>query len=186
MLEERLKFIPDIIIPLSASFNDVSNQVDHAIMNFTICKEYLLQLNNRELDISMAKHSYEPRQILKNEFIGPVGSYDLHFISGAPPERKDYLTFIMPFDSYTWAFTLTSVVGVSIVWIIIDKIHTTLSHESSKESIFKSMKLSGYNFISLASSIFCRHLIRHWGPHPRGPGGSPQEKIHFKKLCLKS
>ena len=86
----------------------------------------------------MAKHFYDPRHYLKNEFVGPVGSYEVHFVSGKPPERTDYLTFIMPFDSYTWVFTLTSVVGVSIVLIIIDKIHMTLSLESSKEPIFKS------------------------------------------------
>ena len=87
----------------------------------------------------MAKHTFEHRHYFKNEFIGPVGSYDLHFVSGAPPERNDYLKFIMPFDSYTWVFTLTAVVGVCIVWIIIDKIHMKLLHESAKESIFKSM-----------------------------------------------
>ena len=97
-----------------------------------------MQLNNREIDISIAKHFYEPRHNLKCELIGPVGSYEVHIISGKPRERTSYLRFIMPFDSYTWAFTLTSVVGVSIVLIIIDKIHMTLSLESSKEPIFKS------------------------------------------------
>ena len=116
-------------------------------------KNIFFQLNNREIDISMSKHTYEHRHHLKNQFIGPVGSYDLYFVSGAPPERKDFYTFIMPFDSYTWAFTLTSVVGVCIVWIIIDKIHMKLSNESSKLSIFRSMNISGCNLLHFTSKF---------------------------------
>ena len=75
---------------------------------------------------------------LRNDFIGPVGSYDFYFISGAPPERQDYLTFIMPFDFYTWALTIASVTGVSIALIVIDKIDSMWSQEPSKKSIFMS------------------------------------------------
>ena len=78
------------------------------------------------------------RFYIKNNFIGPVSSQDMYFVTGAPPERQDYLTFIMPFDFYTWASTLASVVGVSIALILIDKIERTWSQEPSKYSIFRS------------------------------------------------
>ena len=62
----------------------------------------------------------------------------MYFITGAPPERQEYLTFIMPFDFYTWASTLASVVGVSVVLILNDKIERTWSQEPPKKSIFMS------------------------------------------------
>ena len=45
----------------------------------------------------------------------------------------------MPFDAYTWALTLASVVGVSIALIVNDKICSTWSQEPSKNSIFISI-----------------------------------------------
>ena len=66
---------------------------------------------------------YHPTTYIGNDFIGPVGSYDLHLISGAPPERSEYLTLTKPFDSFTWVFTLISLVTVSIALICIEKLH---------------------------------------------------------------
>ena len=70
---------------------------------------------------------------MHNDFIGPVGSYDLHLISGAPPERSEYLTLTKPFDSFTWVFTLISLVTVSIALICIEKLHATWSKESDDD-----------------------------------------------------
>ena len=78
------------------------------------------------------------RFYIKNNFIGPVSSQDMYFVTGAPPERQDYLTFIMPFDFYTWASTFASVIGVSIALILNDKIERSWSQEPSKKSIFMS------------------------------------------------
>ena len=83
-------------------------------------------------------HLFDTRFYLKNNIIGPVSSRDMYFITGAPPERQDYLTFVMPFDFYTWALTIASVVGVSIALILNDKIEKTWSQEPSKKSIFMS------------------------------------------------
>ena len=63
---------------------------------------------------------------------------EFHFITGAPPERQDYLTFIMPFDFDTWVLSLASVVGVSIGLILNDKVERTWLQEPSKKSIFMS------------------------------------------------
>ena len=99
----------------------------------------MFQSNNREVDISIVKFLYHSRHYLRNNFIGPVGSYDIHFRSGAPPERKEHFTLIMPFDSYTWALIVASVVGVSISLILIDKMHMTWF---SRDTIFKSINTS--------------------------------------------
>ena len=83
-------------------------------------------------------HIFDTRLYHKTNIIGPVGSIDMYFITMAPLERQDYLTFIMPFDFYTWTLTLASVVGVSIALILNDKIVRTWSQEPSKKSIFMS------------------------------------------------
>ena len=54
----------------------------------------------------------------------------------------------MPFDAYTWALTLASVVGVSIALIVNDKICSTWSEEPSRNSIFISI-------CSIFNSLYC-------------------------------
>ena len=83
-------------------------------------------------------HNFDTRFYHKTNLIGPVTSIDMYFITMAPPERQDYLTFIMPFDFYTWALTLASVVGVSTGLILNDKVERTWLQEPSKKSIFMS------------------------------------------------
>ena len=66
----------------------------------------------------------------------------MYLITGAPSERQDYLTFIMPFDFYTWALTLSSLAGVSIAMIVINKIDSIWSQEPTKKPIFMSKRPS--------------------------------------------
>ena len=97
--------------------------------------DYQFQGINREIDLSIVKVIYSDLTFT-NDFIGPIGSYDWHFVSAAPLERKEYLTLVRPFDSYTWAFIAASLVGVSISLILIDKISAMWSTESAP--IFQS------------------------------------------------
>ena len=84
----------------------------------------------------MVRLGYARHRFMRNDFIGPVGSYDLHLISGAPPERSEYLTLTKPFDSFTWVFTLISLVTVSIALICIEKLYATWSKESYDDTVF--------------------------------------------------
>ena len=97
--------------------------------------DYQLQGINREVDLVLFKVDYNPHSV-RNDLIGPVGSYDWHFVSAAPLERKEYLTLVWPFDSRTWALIVASVVGVSMSLILIDKMQASLSRETS--TIFQS------------------------------------------------
>ena len=97
--------------------------------------DYQFQGITREIDLAIVKVNYDPYPF-KNDLIGPIGSYDFHFVSAAPLERKEYLTLVRPFDSYTWALLAASVVGVSMSLILIDKMHASLSTETS--TIFQS------------------------------------------------
>lgn len=74
----------------------------------------------------------------KNDFIGPAGSYEFSFVSGAPPTRNDNFSLFWPFDQYVWGFLIASAVAVSIALICINKIHATLSNEQPRDTPFKS------------------------------------------------
>ena len=83
--------------------------------------------------------SYNQRFYVKNDFIGgTVASYEEHFLTGAPPKSKNYLTLIKPFEPHVWAFILASALVTSIALIFINKIHATWSKEPLNESAFQS------------------------------------------------
>ena len=87
----------------------------------------------------MIKNLYDTKLYLKNDYIGgTVGTYDFHFVTGAPLPTKNYLTLIRPFEPYVWAFVLASLVAVSITLIFINKMQSTWTNESLKESPFQS------------------------------------------------
>ena len=96
---------------------------------------YHFQGVHRVIDLSIVKVNYDPYPF-KNDLIGPIGSYDFYFVSAAPLERNPGFTLARPFDSYTWALIAASVVGVSMSLILIDKMHASLSTETS--TIFQS------------------------------------------------
>ena len=99
------------------------------------------QSNNRETDISMVRFVYSWQAYLKNDFIGPIEPFDVHLVSGVPPERNEYLALLRPFDSYTWIFTIVSFMGVCISLIFIEKLQATWSKEYPKDCTFQSKKV---------------------------------------------
>ena len=88
----------------------------------------------------MIKGRYLPTRYLQNDDIGTIGSFEFHFMTGAPPPVKDYLTVIRPFQPYVWAFTVASLVAVSITLIFINKMHAIFSKQASRESAFQSIR----------------------------------------------
>ena len=76
---------------------------------------------------------------LRNDFIQPLGSsYNFRLISSKPEEATNFLTTINPFDGYTWAFVLVSVVAVALALIIIDKTYAKWSNVSTDGILHKS------------------------------------------------
>lgn len=71
----------------------------------------------------MVRLIYNTGAYFKNDFLRPLGTYDFHFISGAPKPTPSYLTIFLPFDQYVWISTLISVFAVTITLIAIDKIY---------------------------------------------------------------
>ena len=76
---------------------------------------------------------------LQNEFVGPLDTNDFHIISSAPQEINGYLALVGVFDSFTWVFLLVSALMMSIALIIINKLHSTWSDISTKDTPYKSI-----------------------------------------------
>ena len=95
------------------------------------------QSNNRETDLTLVKYAYTSRYFLRNDFIGPIGSYNIHFLSGAPPIRNKYITLTRPFDSYTWAFIIASLVAVTVSLLLMDKMQSIWTRKPSNDIAFK-------------------------------------------------
>ena len=75
----------------------------------------------------------------RNDFVQPLGnSYNFRLISSSPEEATNFLTTINPFDGYTWAFVLVSVVAVALALIIIDKTYAKWSNVSTDGILHKS------------------------------------------------
>ena len=87
----------------------------------------------------MVTRYYNQRLYVKNDFIGgTVASYEEHFLTGAPPQSKNYLTLMKPFEPHVWVFILASALATSIALIFINKMHATWSNEPLNESAFQS------------------------------------------------
>ena len=122
---------------------------------------YYFQSNNRETDISMVRFVYSWQAYLKNDFIGPIEPFDVHLVSGVPPERNEYLALLRPFDSYTWIFTLVSFMAVCISLILIEKLQTTWSKEYPKDCTFQSKKVK-INLILLRADEMAFFQLYHF------------------------
>ena len=114
-------------------------------------KTYSFQSNNRESDLTLLKIAYASQTFLQNDFIGPIGSYDFQFITGAPRERNEYFTIFIPFDLYTWALIITSLVLVSISLIAIDKLQASWTRQPSNDAVFQSK--SEFGILIMVPSI---------------------------------
>ena len=81
---------------------------------------------------------YHPSTYVKNDFIGPIGTYDFHFVSAAPKVRASYESIIRPFDKWVWIWTWVSTLAVTIALIIINKLYESWHPEAPKESVVES------------------------------------------------
>ena len=87
----------------------------------------------------MARAVYGMHVFLHNDFIQPLGSsFNFRLVSSKPEEATNFFTTINPFDGYTWAFVLVSVVAVALALIIIDKTYAKWSNVSTDEIVHKS------------------------------------------------
>ena len=71
----------------------------------------------------MLQFFYHSNTFLMNDFIGPVGTYDFHFLTAAPRERSNFLSIIHPFNNSVWAWTWGSTVAVTIALLIINVVY---------------------------------------------------------------
>ena len=86
----------------------------------------------------LARWNYGKNEFVGSDFIGPLDTYDYHFISGAPQEVAGWLALITVFDGPTWAWLLASVVSVSIGLILVNRYSIMSPKETAYESKFQS------------------------------------------------
>ena len=101
---------------------------------------YSFQSGNRDVDISFCVNVASSMAYLKTDFIGPLTTYNIHFMSGAPNKLQDNLTIFRPFDCHVWAFLIASLMAVTAALIFINKMHATLYKEpvQAQGSAFQS------------------------------------------------
>ena len=105
-------------------------------------------------------------------YLGPVGQYDFLLLSGAPPKTKDYLALIWVFDGYTWACLLITLVAVSILLILINKISECLlnlttepTHKGDIRLIKIMLQSVNRQSINLFIHLFFSYLLLCRGGH---------------------
>ena len=107
-----------------------------------------------------------------SNYLGPVGQYDFLLLSGAPPKTKDYLALIWVFDGYTWACLLITLVAVSILLILINKISECLlnlttepTHKGDIRLIKIMLQSVNRQSINLFIHLFFSYLLLCRGGH---------------------
>ena len=148
-------------------------------------KHYSFQSSYRETDLSIAKFGINSQYFQYNDFIGPIGQYDLGFLSPAPPERDEYLTLVTPFDLYSWAFIMASLVGVTVSLILIEKVQAIWTKQPSDDTVYRCKSevwIIIFRFLHLFSSY--RYLIFSWRHYWWGPRGRFWQQLHLISVWL--
>ena len=97
----------------------------------------LFQSSSRGVELCLHRVPMMSEFFLQNEFIGPVGTYNFHFISGPPSEK--FTNPFTPFDTYLWGFLLASTVSMSAALVSITKIREYVLKKSSNRKTFDCM-----------------------------------------------
>ena len=100
---------------------------------------YKFQSNHREADFILTRAACGKHNYLLNDMIQPLGNaYNFRLISSQPEEATNFFITINPFDGYTWAFTLASIIAVTFALIMIDKVYEKWANVSTDEVVHKS------------------------------------------------
>ena len=100
---------------------------------------YTFQSSHRDADFVLTRAACGKHNFLLNDMIQPLGNaWNFRLISSKTEEATNFLTTINPFDGYTWAFTLFSVVAVAFALIMIDKTYEKWANVSPDEIVHKS------------------------------------------------
>ena len=102
---------------------------------------------------------YHPNTYLKNDFIGPVGTYDFHFLSAAPRVRANYLSIVKPFDTGVWICTWIFTLGVTVALVIINRCYESWYPDTPKESIVESMVKKKMSFFMNSNVYFSSAIL---------------------------
>ena len=113
------------------------------------------QSQEREVDITLVHVLYASETYVQNDFIGPLTTYDIHLMSGAPKPRSNMLTLIKPFDPSVWRLLIASVVAVSISLVLINKIDNKISNKQVQETPLQSINEVGLEIFKRKLCLYC-------------------------------
>ena len=112
---------------------------------------------NRTVAFSMVTVFYSSELFKKCDFIGPVGQFETHMISGKPQKKQDYTTLFRPYTDYVWVFLIGSTVAVSVALIVINKMYADFTKKPTEESAYQSrLQMNEHNLYFLK----CRQIFQ--------------------------
>ena len=80
--------------------------------------------------------------IHQNDKLCVVGTYDFHFLSSKPSKSLNYAAIIKPYSGLLWSLIGTSFALILIIFILIDKVSSSITDELTSTSIHTSKKYS--------------------------------------------
>ena len=158
-LAQRLNVNPKIIYP--PSFEATSHMVCSLHLGLSVNELPRLTLisfqsRDRDSDLTLTRWNYGWVEFQTSDYIGPLDTYDYHFISAAPSEISGYLALIRVFDPPSWAWTLASVLSVTIALVTINH----WSNMSPKETAYQRKISPKVKFLFLIM-FFSSHYVWH-------------------------
>ena len=91
------------------------------------------------IDLCFVRNAYSPKAFELNDFIGPLGAWEIHLNSGPPKERNDYLKIFRPFNPLIWVCLVGALVIVFVSLVIINEAYGSFSNSRIYESHYQSM-----------------------------------------------
>ena len=99
-----------------------------------------MQSGQRKVDLCFVRTIYNSDGFLENDFMGPVGSYEIHVTYGAPKEINYYLKLVRPFSNQIWACFFVSLVTIYLSLILTNKIYAAWTNSTMNETPYQSKR----------------------------------------------
>ena len=119
------------------------------VVLITFCKylfwaqyNYPFQSYSRDLDFTMTRALLTRGDIHRNDKLCVVGTYDFHILSSKPSSSLNYAAIIKPYSGLLWSLIGTSFALILLIFILIDKVSSSIIDELTSTSFHTSKKYS--------------------------------------------
>ena len=101
-------------------------------------KFMIIQSNEREIDIALARQQYRTDIYLLNDFLFHIGSYAIHIVQAIPNKKLSYAMILRPFDGYIWVYIVISAWVIMIAFVVIEMVSTQWTKLPQKDLAYLS------------------------------------------------